>query len=152
MPAQGGDEPTAVHCDDLILQICRWSFCGFAEAGWRIRWVRGRGLVMDLVERHLRSQVVEALHDTRVVVVLGARQVGKSTMVPSIAEREHSAGGDVPGRSGDREAASNDSTGFGACLRTPVVIDEVQRVPDLLLAIKVRVDRDPAPGQFLLTG
>ena len=33
-----------------------------------------------------------------------------------------------------------------------MVIDEVQRVPDLLLAIKVRVDRDPAPGQFLLTG
>jgi uncharacterized protein len=51
-----------------------------------------------------------------------------------------------------RDAATADPTGFVAGLATPVVIDEVQRVPDLLLAIKARVDRDQAPGQFLLTG
>jgi len=51
-----------------------------------------------------------------------------------------------------REAAAADPAGFVAGLVTPVVVDEVQRVPNLLLAIKVRVDRDPTPGQFLLTG
>ena len=73
---------------------------------------------MDLVERHLRSQVVEALHDTRVVVVLGARQVGKSTLVQSIAEREHSAAVMSLDDQATREAAANDPTGFVARLRT----------------------------------
>jgi uncharacterized protein len=51
-----------------------------------------------------------------------------------------------------REAAEQDPTGFVADLPTPVVIDEVQLVPDVLLAIKQRVDDDLRPGQFLLTG
>jgi len=42
--------------------------------------------------------------------------------------------------------------GFVANLGTPAAIDEVQRVPDLLLAIKARLDRDDSRGQFLLTG
>jgi predicted AAA+ superfamily ATPase len=51
-----------------------------------------------------------------------------------------------------REAALADPEGFLAGLDTPVFIDEVQRAPDLLLAIKDAVDRDPTPGRFLLTG
>jgi uncharacterized protein len=43
-------------------------------------------------------------------------------------------------------------TGFVADLRTPVAIDEVQRAPDLLLAIKRSVDQDQRPGRYLLTG
>lgn len=104
------------------------------------------------VERHLRARVLEALDDTRVVVVLGARQVGKSTLVQDVASRDRPATILTLDDKTTREAAADDPTGFIAGLDTPVVIDEVQRVPDLLLAIKVRVDRDPTAGQFLLTG
>jgi uncharacterized protein len=97
-------------------------------------------------------RVEEALGDTRVVVVLGARQVGKSTLVQRIADSR----GAMPVLTFDdqatRVAAGQDPTGFVADLPTPVVIDEVQRVPDVLLAIKQGVDDDPRPGQFLLTG
>jgi predicted AAA+ superfamily ATPase len=53
---------------------------------------------------------------------------------------------------GNRAAAAEDPTGFVASLRIPAAIDEAQRVPDLLLAIKERLDRDDTRGQFLLTG
>jgi uncharacterized protein len=80
-------------------------------------------------------RVEEALGDTRVVVVLGARQVGKSTLVQRIADSR----GAMPVLTFDdqatRVAAGQDPTGFVADLPTPVVIDEVQRVPDVLLAI-----------------
>ena len=51
-----------------------------------------------------------------------------------------------------REAALLDPQGFVADLILPCAIDEIQRAPDLLLAIKQHVDRDTRPGRFLLTG
>jgi len=51
-----------------------------------------------------------------------------------------------------REAALADPVSFVAGLTGPVVIDEVQRAPDLLLALKAAVDRDRMPGRFLVTG
>jgi predicted AAA+ superfamily ATPase len=106
----------------------------------------------QLLDRHARARVEEALGDTRVVVVLGARQVGKSTLVQKIADER----GAMPVLTLDdqatRTAAGQDPTGFVADLSTPVVLDEAQRIPDVLLAIKQRVDDDPRPGQFLLTG
>lgn len=108
--------------------------------------------VRDAIERHVRDRVDAALGDTRVVVLLGARQVGKSTLVDQIARER----GNFVLRTFDdqatREAAQQDPTGFIAGLATPAAIDQVQRVPDVLLAIKQRVDRDRAAGQFLLTG
>lgn len=105
-----------------------------------------------MIERRLRTPVLEALDDTRVVAVLGARQVGKSTLVQQIASSDRPAAMLTLDDKATREAAIDDPTGFVAGLETPVVIDEVQRAPDLLLAIKVRVDQHEAPGQFLLTG
>lgn len=105
-----------------------------------------------MIERRLRPRVIEALDDTRVVVMLGARQVGKSTLVQAVATSDRPATVLTLDDLATRDAAAADPTGFVAGLVTPVVIDEVQRVPDLLLAIKSRVDRDLAPGQFLLTG
>ena len=88
----------------------------------------------------MRSPVSSrALRHTPVVVVLGARQVGKSTLVERIAKPYG-----VPSidDQATRQAAQDDPTGFIADLITQVVIDEVQRAPDLLMAIKQRVDRD----------
>ena len=106
----------------------------------------------ELVPRRTRRLVVEALADTRVVFVAGARQVGKSTLVREIAAGEHPARVVSFDDDGPREAARLDPAGFLEGFPGPVVIDEAQRVPGLLLAIKDRVDRDTRPGRFLLTG
>jgi predicted AAA+ superfamily ATPase len=106
-----------------------------------------------LILRHAEAAVDLALADTRVVIVLGARQVGKSTLLERIAAREE---GDrllvTLDDQAVRSAASLDPAGFVATIETPVAIDEIQRVPELMTEIKLRVDRDPMPGQFVLTG
>jgi predicted AAA+ superfamily ATPase len=105
-----------------------------------------------LIRRHALPLVVETLSYARVTFLMGARQVGKSTLVREIAAEHHAAEMLSLDDQATRQAAAGDPTGFVAGLRGPVVIDEVQRVPDLLLAIKDTVDRDPRPGRFLLTG
>ena len=99
--------------------------------------------------RTLRKTVAAALTDTPVVSLLGPRQCGKSTLARSF----------VPGRiyvtlddEGTLAAARHDPAGFIAALPGPVILDEVQRAPELMRAIKLSVDRDRRPGRFLLTG
>lgn len=106
-----------------------------------------------LVTRHAQRAVEAALADTRVVVVLGARQVGKSTLLEQVSSAEN-AGREVLTLDDQvvRSAATIDPTGFIATLKTPVAIDEIQRVPELMTEIKLRVDRDKTPGQFAITG
>ncbi len=102
-----------------------------------------------MYHRFVERRVREALADTRVVMLCGPRQAGKTTLVQRIA------GDDIPFYTLDDEitldAASNDPIGFVRSLDR-AVIDEIQRVPRLLLAIKTSVDTDPRPGRFLLTG
>jgi predicted AAA+ superfamily ATPase len=105
-----------------------------------------------LIERRARGPILTALGDTRIVLVLGARQVGKSTLCASIAGGEHQATTFTLDDRATRGAATDDPTGFVAGLPKRVVIDEIQRVPDLVLAIKEEADRNPTPGRFLLTG
>lgn len=96
--------------------------------------------------------IEEALADTRVVVLLGARQTGKSTLAREVALGIGAAGPITLDDATTRAAADGDPSGFVAALPRPVVLDEVQRSEPLLLAIKEAVDRDTSPGQFLLTG
>ncbi|GAA1145105.1 ATP-binding protein [Kribbella jejuensis] len=103
-----------------------------------------------ILPRRATAAVTDALGDTRVVLVNGARQCGKSTLVAQIAA-EHGAQWRSLDRATTRQAATYDPTEFVADA-DPMVIDEVQRVPELLLAIKEAVDTDPRPGRFLLTG
>jgi predicted AAA+ superfamily ATPase len=106
-----------------------------------------------LIARHAQRAVEDALADTRVVVILGARQVGKSTLLEQVAGVEGSRREILTlDDQAVRLAAQDDPAGFVAALRTPVAIDEVQRVPELMTEIKLRVDRDKAPGQFVITG
>jgi predicted AAA+ superfamily ATPase len=99
--------------------------------------------------RHLRGAVEAALADTPVVCLLGPRQCGKSTL------SRHCE----PGRryvslddGAYLELALADPQGFVDDLPEQVAIDEVQRAPELSLAIKRSVDANRKPGRFLLTG
>jgi uncharacterized protein len=101
--------------------------------------------------RRAAELIVDALADTRVVVVNGARQVGKSTLAEIILRQTPGGVARFLDDPVTRAAATEDPVRF---IRhdTLLLIDEVQRVPDLWLAIKNLVDREPRPGRFLLTG
>lgn len=87
-----------------------------------------------------------------VVAVMGARQVGKSTLCQEIAAAQGYARRTLDERD-VREQAIADPEGFLADLGDQgAFIDEVQRAPDLMLAIKSVVDRDRRNGQYLLSG
>lgn len=89
--------------------------------------------------------------DTPVVLVNGARQTGKTTLVQAIAKRtgaEYFTLDDAA----TLALIAGDPSGFVRGLTGPVVIDEIQKVPDLFPAIKLAVDKDRQPGRFLLTG
>jgi len=103
----------------------------------------------SIIDRKVSPLVEAALGDTRVVLIAGPRQAGKTTLARKYA------GSDRPyvtlDDAGALSAARADPVGFVRGIgRT--VIDEVQRVPELMLAIKESVDRDDTPGRFLLTG
>ena len=100
--------------------------------------------------RTIEPRITEALQDTPVVLLTGPRQAGKTTLVRQIAEKQ-----------GLRYLTLDDELALLSAREDPVgmirsvdraVIDEIQRVPQLLLAIKKSVDQDRRPGRFLLTG
>ena len=105
-----------------------------------------------MLQRHIVNRLVDALSDTPAVLVSGARQTGKSTLVQSPAlagQGRHYLTFDDPSI---MVAAMRDPSGFVAGLETPVTLDEVQQVPELFRVIKAAIDRKRQPGQFLLTG
>ena len=102
-----------------------------------------------LYSRRIEARVAEALTDTPVVLIAGPRQAGKTTLVRQTAD---------PGL---RYLTLDDELTLLAAREDPVgmirgldkaIIDEIQRAPPLLLAIKKSVDEDRRPGRFLLTG
>ncbi len=106
---------------------------------------------MAIVSRAILPRVEAALADTPVVVINGARQVGKTTLVQTLPYRGTSEFVTLDDPS-SREAAELDPRAFVDRPVDTLVIDEVQLVPTLFRAIKAEVDRDRRPGRFLLTG
>ena len=100
--------------------------------------------------RHTLHRITQAFVDTRVVLVAGPRQAGKTTLAEAIA-RENGLAFFTLDNPTTLSAARSDPVGFLRGLDR-AVIDEIQRAPDLLLAIKESVDTDKRPGRFLLTG
>ncbi|MFA7239067.1 MAG: ATP-binding protein [Sulfuricellaceae bacterium] len=102
--------------------------------------------------RHILPLLNEALADTPVVLLNGARQTGKSTLTQSLSAengRRYLTLDDHV----TLAAAKGDPDGFIAGFNgSSVTLDEVPRVPELFLAIKASVDRDRVSGRFLLTG
>jgi len=91
----------------------------------------------------------EALADTPVVCLLGPRQSGKTTLAQRLAPERAFVSLD---EGNYFRVAVEDPAGFIDSLPDVVTLDEVQRAPDLLPAIKRAVDIDRRPGRFLLTG
>lgn len=100
----------------------------------------------NFVARHAEGLIRTALGDTRIFALVGPRQSGKTTLVRRIAERD---GRPFVTLDDDqfRRFAQDDPVGFMRT-RQPAVIDEIQRAPDLILALKKAVDEDPRPGRF----
>lgn len=105
-----------------------------------------------MYRRNIAPLVREALQDTPVVLLNGARQTGKSTLVRSGMLGNGGSRYLTLDEAGVLAAAEADPAGFLSGLEGPVILDEVQRSPGLFPAIKVEVDRDRRPGRFLLTG
>ena len=103
-----------------------------------------------LLARAVEGRYRDTVAARRVTVVTGPRQSGKTTLV-----RTQLAAGTLRSLDdqGTLDAALADPVGFLILGERPLVIDEVQRAGDpLVRAIKFAVDRDPSPGQFVLTG
>jgi len=107
---------------------------------------------MKVVERHITESLVAALCDTPVVLLQGARQSGKSTLVRWLSERKPKASYFTLDDAAVLAAATRDPDTFIRAASGPIVIDEVQLAPDLFRAIKLEVDNRRTPGRFLLTG
>ncbi len=105
-----------------------------------------------MLERHLLPVVEEALADTPAVLLVGARQTGKTTLAKFVAERQAGTGYLTMDDPTVLDSAQTDPEALLARLPARAVIDEIQRAPGLLLAMKVVIDLDRRPGRFLLTG
>ncbi len=101
------------------------------------------------IERFIEARLHEAMKDTPVILIIGPRQTGKTTLVKKLT------------RKGIRYLTLDDETTLAAALQDPTgfirelgraVIDEIQRAPTLLLAIKKSIDENRRPCRFILTG
>lgn len=105
---------------------------------------------MTILPRVLEPQLQRALRSSPVSVVMGARQTGKTTLaraVGEIAPRAYVTFDDLDVLEQARGAPD------ALLRRAPAMtLDEVQRAPDVLLALKRAVDEQRSPGRFLLTG
>jgi uncharacterized protein len=108
-------------------------------------------LNIEITPRFAEAELLEALTDSPTVLIHGPRQCGKTTLARAVGERMgysyFTFDDDVK-----RSSAVADPVGFVADLPVRCILDEVQRVPSLFLALKALVDRERTPRRFILTG
>lgn len=101
-----------------------------------------------MITRKITKDVQEYLRHFPSILITGARQVGKSTLAIGLGIEHYVTLDDIA----TYQSAKADPKGFIMSLQKPVVIDEIQRVPELFVAIKEQIDQDRTPGRFILTG
>lgn len=105
----------------------------------------------DLKPRFAQRLVEETLADTPITVIQGARQVGKSTLARTVVQERKARVVSLDTQA-TYNAARADPDAFVRQSAGLLVIDEVQRVPQLIRAMKDAVEEDRRPGRFLITG
>ncbi|MFC4701158.1 ATP-binding protein [Glaciecola siphonariae] len=104
-----------------------------------------------MIERFVENNLLEALNDTPVVLIHGSRQCGKTTLAQLVGNKlgyYYLTFDDA----NQLNAAKIDPVGFIDNLPEKVIIDEVQRAPEIFTSIKASVDKNRKPGRFILTG
>ncbi len=104
----------------------------------------------NYIRRDLEEKIIAASKEYSCILITGARQVGKSTVLEQLMgkEREEVSLDDMV----ERKLASKDPALFLQTHSTPILIDEVQYAPELFSYIKMAIDKGAAPGSFWLTG
>jgi predicted AAA+ superfamily ATPase len=100
-----------------------------------------------MYKRTATTIIKEALEISPCVLIVGARQVGKSTLSLGL-DMEYRVFDSLT----DRESALSDPMGYIKTLPKPICLDEIQKVPQILEAIKLEIDRNRVNATFLLTG
>lgn len=106
---------------------------------------------MNYIKRTLEHNLIELTKEYACILLVGPRQVGKSTILEHINienDREHITLDDLS----ERNLAKNDPKMFLSLHKTPICIDEVQYAPELFPYIKIAIDKGAKPGSFYLTG
>ena len=103
---------------------------------------------MKYLKRAIREELDEYLKYFPVLLISGARQVGKSTLALHLEIENYITLDDI----NIYEMAKNDPKGFIESLDKPVIIDEAQRLPQLMITIKEHIDKKRINGEFVLTG
>ena len=102
------------------------------------------------INRHIISYIHRMKNQFRVLLITGSRQVGKSTLLKEkyLSEYEYVTLDDFS----ELSLAQSDSALFFKNHPIPIIIDEVQRAPDLFLQIKLIADNQTEKGKIILTG
>lgn len=110
---------------------------------------------MSFIPRAIEQYLRECLVDTPVIVITGPRQAGKTSLAQHLLGTfESDAAGSYLTLDDENilTIARNDPVGLLRSQSRPVIIDEIQRAPELIRTIKLLVDEDRRPGSFILTG
>ncbi|MGK0255975.1 MAG: putative AAA+ superfamily ATPase, partial [Arcobacteraceae bacterium] len=100
-----------------------------------------------MFKRSIDIILEEAIKISPAILLTGARQVGKSTLCLS-KKFEYRVFDNL----NERESALNDPIGYISTLPKPIIIDEIQKVPEVLEGIKIDIDKNRINGNFILTG
>jgi len=126
-------------------RLCHWQvsqggFLQFEDTIFKIQ---------DMIPRHLAKHILQATEAYPVITLMGPRQSGKTTLVRQLFAGHAYVSLEAPDH---RAFALEDPRGFLGQFAGGVILDEVQRAPDLLSYIQGIVDEQQQPGQFVLTG
>lgn len=104
-----------------------------------------------MLNRHIKKELDSYLRIFPVVLLTGSRQTGKTTLVEAVAKEKGYSFVTFDDAT-VLQSAQRDPQGWLGSLKKPVIIDEIQRLPEIFLAIKWDVDRNRHHGRYLLTG
>lgn len=109
-------------------------------------------IIYNMITRQIAPQIKQSLANFPAVLLIGARQSGKSTVAESLVDegllQHYFTLDDVS----ILEAVKTDPDDFLSTITVPVALDEIQRAPDLMRALKLTIDGNRRAGRFLLTG